>query len=162
MIGFMLTIVGIFNFFVVRQAELHHDHRSDCYAMIIVSYLLCDKILDNLCNHTASSVGAVICGHVKITGYSFELFLKDDEIFGLCTDDDICVNAMLMQPFHLRVYRSCTYTACYKQNLLLSSVLQICSSTELRRTSQRSYEIYGKNLRPLSCCKFLCRMLRSA
>ena len=95
--------------------------------MIIGLTFFSDKILDNLCNHTASSVGAVICGHVKITCYRFELILKDYEILGLCTDDDICINAVLMEPFYLRINRCCTNTSGYEYHFLFLKFFDVKS-----------------------------------
>ena len=64
MIGFMLTMVGMLKLLCGQTAEFHHDHRSDRNTVIVCFALFCYKIFDNLCNHTASAVRAVIGGDV--------------------------------------------------------------------------------------------------
>src|SRR5699024_7137316 len=83
-----------------EACEFHHDHRSDCNTDVIMLSFLFYKLLYHGCNHAGMSVASIVCADIDITCYCLHLFFHDYEIFCLCTDDDICVNAVLMQPFY--------------------------------------------------------------
>ena len=91
------------------------------------SYCLpfCYQILDHLGYQSASSVRTVIGGDIEISGNCLHFFLQNDQVFGLCTNDHICINSVLMKPFYLGIYRCGTYTAGNKQNLLLLHFFKI-------------------------------------
>lgn len=79
--------------------------------------------------HTTSSVGTVIRGHIKISGYRFHFLFQDQKILGLASYDNICSDSMLMQPFHLGIYRCCSYTTCNEEDLLDFTSSRGCSTS---------------------------------
>ena len=123
-----------------QAAEFHHDHRSDSYTFCI-SFSFGDQIIDYFCYHTTSSVRSVICCNIQVACYSFHLFFQNDQVFGLCTNDNIGINTMFMQPFYLWVNRRSTNSTCYKQDFFLFQFFWIFVH-EFGRTSQRSYKIF--------------------
>ena len=65
MIGFMLTMVGMPSFFVVRQHEFHHDHRSDGYTVdrsVLPSFVTRSSI--TFVTIPLAAVGTVVGGDV--------------------------------------------------------------------------------------------------
>ena len=90
--------------------ELHHDHRSDGYAGIIM-LTLCDQIGNDLGDHAMTAIASVIRGDVEILGNFRHLLLHDHEIFRFRANDGICVEAVLTEPFYLRIYRRRSETA---------------------------------------------------
>ena len=126
MIGFMLTIVGMFSFLVVRQTEFHHDHRSDGYAVDHTAFpSFATRSSITLVTIPLASVRTVIGCNIEIACHFLKFLFQDHQVFCLCTDDNICINAVLMQPFYLWIYRCSTYTACYKKDLLLFYFFEI-------------------------------------
>ena len=75
-------------------------------------------------SHTFTYIRTIICSNIQIT-YFFHLVLKNKEILCLGTNDRISGNAMLVKPFHLRIYRSCPNTTCYENDFFLLKLFEI-------------------------------------
>ncbi len=86
-----------------KAAEFHHDHRADGDAVIItVSFR--DQVFQAFCDHAAAAVGSVVRCHIDV-GHFAHLIFQDNQVFCLGADDDIAGDAVLMQPFGLRINR---------------------------------------------------------
>ena len=94
----MLTTVGMFQSFVQKTYEFHHDHRSDGNTDIILFALVLYKVAEYIGTHTFSYVRTIVCGYVQIAD-SRHFFLENNEIFCLCSDNGVSSDSMLMQPF---------------------------------------------------------------
>ena len=141
-------------FLCCQAAEFHHDHRTNRYAVIIYFSFFCYQVFDHFCYHSASSVRTVIGCNIEIACHFGKFLFQDNQIFCLCTDNNIRINAVLMQPFHLWIYWCSTYTTSYKKDLFLFYFFErLCA--QVRRLSQRTYEI-TESISCLQCGKFLC------
>ena len=79
---------------------------------------LCDQLIDNRRNNALVNIGAVIRRNVQIPGDSPHLVLIENEPLRTGSDDDIRRNAVLMQPFDLRIDRCRSDAAADKQEFL--------------------------------------------
>ena len=120
--------------------KFHHDHGTDGNTYIIGFAFLFHEILDCLGNHTASSIGSIVRGHIKITSYGLHFLFQYKKILCFGAYDNIRCDSVLMQPFYLGIYGSRTHTACYKEDLFTGQCFQILFH-KFRRTSQRTYHI---------------------
>ena len=82
--------------FLCKETDkFHHDHWTDCNTYIIFVSIIY-KFFDHCCNHSGMSVGPIICTWVIVTRYSFHSIFKDQHIFCLCSDNNICCYAVFM------------------------------------------------------------------
>ena len=113
-----------FQFLCKETYEFHHDHWSDCDTYVIfISFF--HQFFYHCCYHSGMTVRTVIRTWIIISGYCFHLFFQDQHIFCLRTDDNISINTVFMEPFHLWIYRCCSDTASDKQDLFLLQFFDI-------------------------------------
>lgn len=67
------------------------------------------QFLKHSSTNTLEAVASVISTEIQVTNLA-HLFFHNQDIFGSCTNNNIALNAMLMKPFCLRIYRSSTYS----------------------------------------------------
>ena len=113
------------------------------YQIVMIS-LIYHQIFDHLCNHSFSLIRTIICGDIQIADF-FHLFFQDYQIFRLRSHNCVCLNTVLMQPFYLRIYRSCSHTSGNKQDFFLFQFFRIFVD-QLGGLSQRSRQNPGKHL----------------
>ena len=71
------------------------------------------------------AVRSVVRTRIIIAGDSLHLFLQDEHILRLRSDDNVHVDAVLFHPFHLRIYRGCSYASGYEQEFLILQCLNV-------------------------------------
>ena len=106
-------------FLCKKTDKLHHDKWSYSNTKIVFLSFIIYKVFKYICTHTFSYITTIICCNIQITRNFTHWLFKNKHIFILCTYNNICIHTMLMKPFNLWIYRSCTYTTCYEYYLFL-------------------------------------------
>ena len=120
--------------------KFHHDHRTYGNTYIISLALFSKQIVNHLRYHAASSIRTVIRCYVKIASHRLHFFFHNQKFFRLGTDNHIRLHAVLMQPFHLRIHRRCSHSACHKQYFLLFQNFFLFPN-QFGSTAKRPYKI---------------------
>ena len=94
-----------------EAGKLHHDDWSDGYALRILLAVFIDQLLQNVGYDTLLAVGAIICTYIDIGRHLAKILFHNQKILVSRTEDDIRLDAVLMQPLHLRINRRSTNTA---------------------------------------------------
>ena len=101
---------------------------------------LFDQVFETFRDHAGTAVGTVVRRDVQIAHLT-EFFLENDKILILRADNRIGGDAVLMQPFHLRINRGGSDTAGDEDDFLFLQLLRI-HIDQIRGFSQRSDEIF--------------------
>ena len=123
-----------------ERHELHHNHRTDGHADVVLLAPVVDQVFDQGRYHTFEAFAAVVGSDVEIVRYTGHLLGIDQHRLGLGTDDDIRFHPVFVKPFYLRIDRSRTHAARYKQEAFLAQGVEIFVN-ELRGVPQRTDEI---------------------
>ena len=123
-----------------EAGKLHHDDWSDGYALRVLLALFVDQLLQNVSYDTLLAVGAIICTYIDIGRYLTKILFHDQKVLISGAEDDIRLDAVLMQPLHLRINRCSTDTAGDEDERLLLQLLDRCVD-HLGRSAERSYDI---------------------
>ena len=78
-----------FQFLTCKGSELHHDHRSDSYSLVILLSFLHYKLFKHCSNKTLEAGRTVISTEIKIITDCLHLFLINNKVFGLGSNDYI-------------------------------------------------------------------------
>lgn len=123
-----------------ERHELHHNHRADGYTLVVALSFVINQILDFGRNHTLETARAIICGDIQIICNLGHLLGIYQHRGALCTDNNIGLATVLIQPLYLRIYGSSTYAT---RNKEVTTALKLLfrEVNKLRRVTQRACKI---------------------
>ena len=79
-----------------ERNELHHYHRANGYALVVLLALVVDQILDFGRYHTLETARAIVGSYVEVVGNLLHLLGIDQHRSALSADDNICVTTVLV------------------------------------------------------------------
>ena len=129
--------------------ELHHDHRSDGHAFVVVPALFFDEFLDDLRHQSFEALRTVVGGDVEVLGDGPHGVGIDQHVARLRADDDVGADPVFPEPFDLRIDRGRAHSARYEEVVPFAKFLD-GDFDELRGVAQRPCEV-GEGVALFEC-----------
>ncbi len=132
--------------------ELHHDHRPDGHAFVVVPALSLDEFFDHLRHQPLETLRTVVGGDVEVFGHGPHGVGVDQHVARLRADDDIGFDAVFPEPFDLRIDRGRAHAARHEEVAPFAELFD-GHFDEFRGVAQRPCEV-GESVALFECADF--------